>query len=214
MMHWNTVSDLLRAILDATMASQIFDSFRLVGGTALSLQIGHRESLDIDLFTDAAYGSIDFNAIKQFFRDNYEYVETTQVGVIGMGVTYYVGHSENEQIKVDVYYAAAAFIRDPIEEDGIRMADIEDIIGMKLDIMGRGGRKKDFWDVHGLHEVYTIAVMIGLYLEKYEYGFSEVEIRQGLVNFSDADGEPDPICLLGKHWELIKLDFVNWVEEE
>ncbi len=34
------------------MASEVFNSFRLVGGTALSLQLEHLESVDIDLFTD------------------------------------------------------------------------------------------------------------------------------------------------------------------
>ena len=47
---------------------------------------------------------------------------------------------------------------------------------MKLDIMGRGGRKKDFWDIHTLHENRNIQSMIALYLEKYPYGFSEEKI--------------------------------------
>lgn len=50
------------------MQSKIFDDFRLVGGTALSLQIGHRESIDIDLFSDADYGSLDFRAIEIYLK--------------------------------------------------------------------------------------------------------------------------------------------------
>ena len=42
--------------------------FRLVGGTGLSLYRGHRESVDIDLFTDAPYDSIDFDKIDSFLR--------------------------------------------------------------------------------------------------------------------------------------------------
>jgi hypothetical protein len=45
------------------MSEEIFSPFRLAGGTALSLQIGHRKSIDIDLFTDQIYGSIDFYPI-------------------------------------------------------------------------------------------------------------------------------------------------------
>ena len=37
------------------MELEELNSFRLVGGTSLSLQIGHRMSVDIDLFTDAVY---------------------------------------------------------------------------------------------------------------------------------------------------------------
>lgn len=49
-LYWNTISDILKEILLATMNAPEFDAFRLVGGTSLSLQIGHRMSVDIDLF--------------------------------------------------------------------------------------------------------------------------------------------------------------------
>ena len=60
MMYYNTVNDFLKSTLITLMESSVFESFRLVGGTALSLQLGHRLSVDIDLFSDTPYGSIDF----------------------------------------------------------------------------------------------------------------------------------------------------------
>ena len=51
-LHWNTVKPILKEVLTVLMQSSFFDPFRLVGGTSLSLQIGHRMSDDIDLFTD------------------------------------------------------------------------------------------------------------------------------------------------------------------
>lgn len=210
-MYWETVSPLLREVLEEMMNESLFDSFRLVGGTALSLQLGHRKSIDIDLFTAKNYGSIDFELIDKFLKRQFEFVTTNHTGPIGMGITYYIGHSANEEIKLDLYYTES-FIRDTVKTYNIRMASVEDIIGMKLDIMGRTGRKKDFWDLHEIHENYSIDKMISLYKEKFPYSFSEDEIRKGLLNFSEADGEPDPICLLNKHWELIKLDFVKWLK--
>jgi hypothetical protein len=62
-MYWNTVTPLLKIILIELMNEPLFNKFRLVGGTALSLQIGHRMSVDIDLFTDYEYGSVDFKEI-------------------------------------------------------------------------------------------------------------------------------------------------------
>jgi len=50
------------------MSANEFKDFRLVGGTALSLHLGHRMSADIDLFTDAAYGSVDLDAIEIFCK--------------------------------------------------------------------------------------------------------------------------------------------------
>ncbi len=83
---------------------------------------------------------------------------------------------------------------------------------MKLDIIGRGGRKKDFWDLHELQTYFEISAMLDLYSVRYPYGHTTSEVRAGLVNFSAADDDFDPICLLGKHWELIKLDFTQWLQ--
>lgn len=47
--------------------------FRLIGGTALSLYRGHRMSIDIDLFTDAEYETVDFKAIDTYLRSNFFY---------------------------------------------------------------------------------------------------------------------------------------------
>lgn len=76
MLHYNTITPLLRKILADLMTADVFANFRLVGGTALSLYRGHRMSVDIDLFTDADYGSVAFNAIDSFLRSNYPYVDT------------------------------------------------------------------------------------------------------------------------------------------
>lgn len=170
-------------------------------------------SVDIDLFTDAAYGSIDFGGIDSFFRDRYHYVDTNQGQEVGMGTSYYIGESEEDAVKIDIYYTEP-FIRAVKEEDDIRLASIEDVIAMKLDVIRLGGRKKDFWDLHELNNEYDIPAMINLYMERYPHGHSEEDIRAGFVNFLIAEDDFDPICLLGKHWELIKPDFVQWLTPE
>jgi len=65
-LHYNSTRKQLLAILKTLMAAREFNAFRLVGGIALSLLRGHRESIDIDLFSDATYDSIDFGAIATF----------------------------------------------------------------------------------------------------------------------------------------------------
>jgi hypothetical protein len=62
-----------------------------VGGTALSLQCGHRISIDIDLFTDSPYNSVDFYQIDQCIKESFDYVEMSAEGNIGFGKSYYVG---------------------------------------------------------------------------------------------------------------------------
>ncbi len=44
-LHYNTSSQQLLGILKTLMAAKEFNSFRLVGGTALGLLRGHRESV-------------------------------------------------------------------------------------------------------------------------------------------------------------------------
>lgn len=208
-LHYNTVTPLLRQVLDELMAAEVFDPFRLVGGTSLSLQRGHRESIDIDLFTDAPYGSIDFDAIEQFLKDRYSYVDSNNIGPVGMGRSYYVGHSRDESVKLDVFYTDA-FIRPIKVVDGIRLATEEEIIAMKLDVIQRGGRKKDFWDLHEVMEQYSIDAMLSLHEERYPYSHDKVLIRNNFGMFEEADKDPDPMCLRQKHWELIKLDMLDF----
>ena len=59
-----TVKPILRSTLERLMEIDEFKPFRLVGGTSLSLRYGHRMSDDIDLFTDAEYGSLDFQLLQ------------------------------------------------------------------------------------------------------------------------------------------------------
>lgn len=51
--------------------------------------------------------------------------------------------------------------------------------------------------------------MIALHAQRYPYGHDEAVIRQNFTDFSRADEDFTPICLKGKHWELIKLDIVQ-----
>jgi len=50
MLHYNTINTKTRALLKAIQRVDLFKNLRLVGGTALALQIGHRLSVDLDLF--------------------------------------------------------------------------------------------------------------------------------------------------------------------
>lgn len=84
-LYWNTVKPILKEVLTILMHEKSFDPFRLVGGTSLSLQLGHRMSDDIDLFTDEAYGSLDFTAIDKFLRNTFKYVSDLAPGPVGMG---------------------------------------------------------------------------------------------------------------------------------
>lgn len=211
-LHYNTVSSLLLEILKILMGAKEFKDFRLVGGTALSLYRGHRESVDIDLFTDAPYDSIDFKGIDVFLRKTFPYVDPSEYKAAGLGTSYFIGNNKDECVKLDLYYVDK-FIQEIELNDGIRMATVEEIIAMKIDVISYGGRKKDFWDINELKDDYSIEKMISLHKQRYPYGRDPKQIKSSLSDFEKADDDFDPICLKGQIWELIKLDIVHIAEK-
>lgn len=209
-LQYNTVKPILRTTIERLMLIDEFAPFRLVGGTSLSLRYGHRMSDDIDLFTDVTYGSIDFQRLQNILQKTFPYCIGDCGYNVSFGASYIVGNSKEECVKLDLFYTDT-FIRPVEKHDTIRMAAVEDIVAMKTDVISRGGRKKDFWDMHLLHNEYSIEQMVSLYEERYPYGATHDECIAGFTNFSLADTEPNPICLQEKKWQLIKLDFTEWV---
>src|SRR5690554_3092172 len=102
MLYYNTVNDILKKSLHTIMKAPVFNNFRLVGGTALSLQIGHRESVDIDLFTDSEYGSVDFRLIDSYLKENFKYVDFLDIPP-ALGRSYFIGDSKDDSVKLDVF---------------------------------------------------------------------------------------------------------------
>ena len=165
-LHWKTATPLLKAALTGLMESNLFESFRLVGGTSLSLQLGHRISIDIDLFTDAQYESIDFKLIDTYLRKTFPYVSEFSTEPVGMGVSCLIGEHRGKSVKLDLYYTDA-FIQPALKIESLRLASIEEIIAMKIDIVQRKARKKDFWDIHELISEYSPSQMIALHAKRY-----------------------------------------------
>jgi len=212
-LHYETVTPLLKKILEDIMKESILEPFYLVGGTSLSLRIGHRKSLGIDLFTKTSYGSLDFLVYENFFQNNYKYCYCTdKTDLVGFGRSYYIGETEDDSIKIDLFYHDE--IIDPCDViDGIQIASLPDVTAMKVDVVSRGGRKKDFWDLHELLNIYSIPEMLRFHEQRYEYTHDREQIIANFIDFTSADKDIDPICLKGKKWELIKLDFVELIED-
>jgi len=211
-MYYNTISPALKEVLDKLMKVPQLAQFRLVGGTSLSLQLGHRESAAIDLFTDEMYSSINFQSVEESLKSTFVDITWTEGIVAGMGKSYTITLNE-EPIKVDVFYSNEKFIQPSLLKNGIRFATIEEIIAMKLEVVANAGRKKDFWDLHELIGKYSMQQMLDLYKERNPFGHDPELIRKNFTEFEMADTDFDPVCLKGKYWELIKSDLVEFVKE-
>jgi hypothetical protein len=168
-------------------------------------------SVDIDLFTDAPYDSIDFDRIDEVICSTFPTVEMGYGGNHSMGKSYFVGTSEVDLVKLDLFYTDSFVFPLLIEQD-IRFARLEEIAAMKLEVIGNNGRKKDFWDLHELMDHFSLNQMVEFYEKRYPYCLSKKELISQLTFFDNADEDFDPICLRNKYWELIKLDFEETVQ--
>ncbi|MDD2599392.1 MAG: nucleotidyl transferase AbiEii/AbiGii toxin family protein [Kiritimatiellae bacterium] len=164
---------------------------RLVGGTALALQFGHRLSIDIDLF-GVFDRMLDLQEILGRCGSVNQKHRTENIRVFNVN-----------DIKVDVVYYDYLWLSPPLEVDGVRIAEITDIAPMKLEAINSRGSKKDFIDMFFLLQHFTLSEMLDLYRRKYPAG-SEYLILRSLVYFDDAEDDPMPIMLKPIDWEGVK----------
>ncbi len=210
-LHYETVTGLLREVLMILMKEPAFEPFRLVGGTNLSLRLGHRKSVDIDLFTDAQYDSLDFRVFERFLKASFPYYDNGDpTSIVGFGRGYYIGNSKDDCIKLDLMYTDP-FIKEAEVIDGVRMASMDDIVAMKINAISRGGRKKDFWDIHRLLDMYSLTEMLELHKKRHPWEHDETQVLESLVDFSEANTWEEPQCLMDKDWDIIKLFLVDSV---
>jgi hypothetical protein len=55
--------------------------------------------------------------------------------------------------------------------------------------------------------------MIALHEERYPYAHEAEVIVKNFIDFKNADEDFDPICLRGKFWEVIKVDFLDEINK-
>ena len=183
MLYTETIDSITLAILKRLMSETFLNDFVLVGGTALALQIGHRKSVDLDLFTTEIF---EPGIILDSLLPNYpiQPIQRTSLSLIAI----------IEGIKVDFIHFRYPFIRPIQTDEEIRMLSIEDIAPMKLDAISGRGSKKDFFDFYFLLRHFSLEKMFELYLEKYPHQ-TTFHVLKSLVYFIDAEKDPEPIVL-------------------
>ena len=133
MLHYKTIDTETLELLKKIQEIPAFSNLRLVGGTSLALQIGHRKSIDLDLF-----GKV-------------EHDEFTIVDILNkLGQVTLLKKSENiniytiNGIKVDIVNYPYSWLKDIVFEDTLRLAGVEDIAAMKLAAITNRGTKKEY----------------------------------------------------------------------
>lgn len=182
MLQYQTVYPATLGLLKELMAKDYLNEFVLVGGTALSLQIGHRTSIDLDLFSNSLFSaddlyedlSADFSMATPFVKDRSTLI------------------TEIRGIKTDFIRFKYSFQKPIIEVDDIRLLDIEDIAPMKLDAIAGRGKKKDFFDLYFLLERYSLPEMLTWYTAMFQHT-TVFHVWKSLTYFEDAESDGDPL---------------------
>jgi predicted nucleotidyltransferase component of viral defense system len=195
-------------LLKSLMQLNFLSDFNLVGGTALALQIGHRISIDLDLFTDKNFNPSEIRTLLEQKYTIQNVVESKN------GLTQQIEFPQQSGnfIKVDIVKYTYKLLKQAVVIDGIRMLSIEDIIPMKLSAVSNRGSKKDFYDIYYLLKDYNLHEMIALFEKKFS-NYNSFYVTKSLIYFEDAEKEPDPKVLADVSWDEVKKCIQAKVQE-
>ena len=188
-------------LLKELMKEPLLDNHFLVGGTSLALQMGHRFSVDLDLFTHKEF---DADMLLAAFESRFS------VQPLNMSNTIFI--SVVEGVKVDCVRFRYPFSFPLIETDGMRLADIRDVAPMKLDAVMKRGTKKDFFDMYYLFEHFSPTQIMDWYKTMFKHDTTFHVIRS-LVYFEDAEKTENPIVFdTSITWTKVKKRLVEVVK--
>ena len=204
MLYAQTVETGTFKLLKSLMADAAFKPFALAGGTALSLLIGHRKSIDLDLFTTEEFNPPQ---LEKYLQEEYAFKGDILAGSSLKG--------EVNGIKLDFIRHGYPDVLPRIEEDGIRLYSLKDIAAMKLSaIADNGTRLKDFIDVAYLSGYLSLEEMLAAFKTKYPQT-NPYRAVKGL-NYHNDIRFSERIDLLGKdfQWETIATRLSAMTREE
>lgn len=194
MLYKETVRTEMWELLQKLMQDEKLKDFNLVGGTALSLRIGHRKSVDIDLFTNKDF---DEKAMLTYIENQYsgkirDIFKNTALMTI-------------DKVKVDILAHKYPLVN-PIDiQEGVRMVSNEDIGAMKLHaIFQSGTRIKDYIDMYFLLEHHPFKIYLEAYEKKYDGNMRLA--AYALLNYEKIDLEEKVLFMNGKesNWNRMK----------
>ncbi|MFT4666192.1 MAG: putative nucleotidyltransferase component of viral defense system [Gammaproteobacteria bacterium] len=200
MLHYPTIFPKTLQLLKDLQQIEYLNEYFLVGGTSLALQIGHRISIDLDLF---AHSDMEVAPVLDYID------HLGKIRVVNQ--TPKILNLFIDDIKVDFVSYRYNFIEPPINIDNLKLASIQDIAAMKLSaITGRGSRK-DFIDLYFILQQFSLPQVFEFYNSKFPDG-TDFLVFKSLTYFDDAEIEPMPRMLKQIDWEEIKNKIIEEVK--
>ena len=201
MLHLETIEPKTLELLRKLQSLSIFENSRLVGGTALALQLGHRKSIDLDIFGKIA-------ATPEEIQETCSEVGSFEISKTSKNINIYWV----DGIKVDCVNYPYEWLEECRVLDGVRLASISDIAAMKISAIIKRGTKKDFIDLHFLLKEMSLNHILDLYDQKYTDGSRFIAIKS-LTYFEDAESDPMPYMFEDVIWEDVKKSIIAAVRK-
>ena len=199
MLSYKTVNSNTLELLKKLMSENLFHEMRLVGGTALALQYGHRNSIDLDFFGKLDASDDEILSVLNQYNDLEILKESDKIKIYKIN-----------GIKVDFVSYDYPWLDNVVCEDGIRLASPKDIGAMKIYAAEGRGSRKDFIDIYYLLKRFSLEELLSFYKLKYP-NHSEFVALRSLTYFSDAETYPMPLMFTDDSWETMKKEICNTV---
>ena len=194
MLCFTTIASQTLLLLKKLQAIPELADTRLVGGTALALQLGHRISVVLDFF-----GKWDYSKDLRSVLSSVGHVEKESGTPDGRMAFFFING-----VKVDcVSYEMYKWLEPPVVEENVRLAGIKDIAAMKINAITNRGARKDFVDLARLLNEYSFTEMIEWYQQKYPEANPALALRS-LSYFVDAETMPMPRMMIPFDWNSAK----------
>lgn len=175
----------------------LLSEFYLAGGTDLALQVGHRRSIDLDLFCEA---DVDSGSLRDRLRGQ----EGLERLALAPGTAHLVLHG----VKVSFLHYPYPLLF-PLRSFGaVAVADRRDIACMKIEAIGNRGSRRDFVDLYVAAREHGLANLFECFARKYAaVPYSRTHLLKALVYFRDAEEEPLPDLLVPIDWSEVTQYF-------
>jgi predicted nucleotidyltransferase component of viral defense system len=197
MLHLSTVDPSIYGLLQKIFNTEfIKNNFALAGGTSLALQIGHRKSIDLDIFSTHQF---DVKELEIILSGGSDYT----FNYSGNNTRMLFGNING--IKCDFVHEPAPVLEPFLVDNGVNYFSVRDIAAMKLHTICGRGKKKDFFDVYALLQFYSREKLIEWFTQKYNQD-QLIFLWRSIMYFEDAENDPDidGYAPFTKNWEEIK----------
>ena len=206
-MHWDIFDKNRYELLKKISEVLSINDYYMIGGTALSLQLGLRESYDFDF------------CVKNVFNNEILLNELRTIGKVEV-IQNQKGTCDVflNEVQVSFFYYPNTVINDFVKTKEIpklKMASILDIAIMKIVAIGGRGAKRDFFDLYNIIKkcnITTNELVSGL-IQKCGNNINYANIIMGLSYFEDAEHEIMPITFVDYDWEKIKKFFLEFQKQ-